>query len=232
MSSGIVVVACHAGSEVWRARLPHGWSPERLLAGSAYAPLAAPRVVRDGGGTLVFHYDVRSIEARGPETEARPTRRPAQDAGEPVRPVQRVAAYVVVWSSLGLLATQYSERTGAPGRWGLPGGGVEPGEDPVAAAQRECWEETGQVVAVGQLRDVTSRHWVGRAPSGRLEDFHALGLVYAGSCADPTTPQVHDVGGTTSDAAWVPAAQIEAWPWATHHAGLATVGVPEHAEKD
>ena len=30
-----------------------------------------------------------------------------------------------------------------PDRWGLPGGHVEPGEDPVVAARRELHEETG-----------------------------------------------------------------------------------------
>lgn len=29
------------------------------------------------------------------------------------------------------------------GTWGLPGGGVDPGEDWRAAARRECHEETG-----------------------------------------------------------------------------------------
>jgi hypothetical protein len=37
-----------------------------------------------------------------------------------------------------------------------------------------------------------------------VEDFHAVRLVYRATCADPTDPVVHDQGGTTAAARWVP----------------------------
>jgi 8-oxo-dGTP pyrophosphatase MutT (NUDIX family) len=36
----------------------------------------------------------------------------------------------------------------APGKWGFPGGGVEAGEDPVGAMEREMREELGEGVRV------------------------------------------------------------------------------------
>ena len=58
-----------------------------------------------------------------------------------------------------------------------------------------------------------SSHWVGRSPHGPVEDFHAIRLVYRGTCPEPTDPVVHDEGGTTESARWVP---LDAWkdlPW-------------------
>lgn len=42
------------------------------------------------------------------------------------------------------------------GLWTLPAGFVDAGEDPVLAAERECFEETGLKVKVGELLDVLS----------------------------------------------------------------------------
>ena len=48
-------------------------------------------------------------------------RRGDEAACEPVVR-QRLAAYSIVLSDRGLLATEFSERTAVPGSWGLPGG--------------------------------------------------------------------------------------------------------------
>lgn len=126
---------------------------------------------------------------------------------------QRVAAYAIVLSPRGLLATQFSGRTAVPGLWGLPGGGLDDEESGAQAVVREVYEETGQHAEIDHVLDVQSDHWVGRAPSGRIEDFHALRLIYFATCPHPTEPVVHDVGGTTSAARWLPAQRWRRFSW-------------------
>ena len=65
------------------------------------------------------------------------------------------------------------------------------------------WEETGQLIVLGPLVTVQAQHWVGRAPTGVVEDFHAVRIVYRATCPEPTEIVIHDVGGTTSAARWV-----------------------------
>ena len=137
-------------------------------------------------------------------------RRQGRDAGlvlgDDVRPSvrQRFAAYAVVTSSRGLLATEYSDRTAVTGRWGMPGGGLDDHEPPTSAVLREVAEETSQEIILGELIKVQTSHWVGRSPYGSIEDFHAVRLIYRASCPHPTDPVVVDEGGTTESARWVP----------------------------
>ena len=56
---------------------------------------------------------------------------------------------VLVVADDRLLLTQLAARTGAGGRWNLPGGGLDPGEGPEDAVVREVLEETGQVKECG-----------------------------------------------------------------------------------
>ena len=123
----------------------------------------------------------------------------------PIAPLrrQRLAAYAVVLRGNEVLLTQLSGRTSAPGRWTLPGGGVDHGEDPRDTVVREVHEETGLDVSVGRLLGNTSMHFVGTSPRGVVEDFHAVRLVFAATvAADAPPPRVVEVGGTTVAAAW------------------------------
>lgn len=51
-------------------------------------------------------------------------------------------------------------RTGShgAGTWGLPGGRLEPGESPRAAAERELFEETGLIATVSPFHSVPYNH--------------------------------------------------------------------------
>ena len=131
--------------------------------------------------------------------------------------VQRPAAYAVLIDETAgprhgqrMLLTRLTERRTLTrkGTWTLPGGGIDHGEHPLAALEREVYEETGLPYTVGPLLDIGSRHFIGRSPNGRLEDFHGLRLVYAGSVPVDVPPQVIEVGGSTDEAAWIPIGEL------------------------
>ena len=168
-----------------------------------------------GEARCVLTFGVREVTDGDRTPAARvPARDPdvVQARGEVAERVQRLAAYAFVHSHRGVLLAQLSDRTHAPGQWGLPGGGVDPGESPQDAVLREVAEESGQRVRLVGVLGVVDGHWVGRAPDGRLEDFHAVRLVWQAVCDDPTDPVVHDVGGTTAAAAWVPIEHVASLP--------------------
>jgi ADP-ribose pyrophosphatase YjhB (NUDIX family) len=201
-----------AGTERVRSRLPHGTDPEHLLASAGFTSIGARTVHGQADPyTLILEYAVRPASEASQPRAREPWRDPGLVVAADEQPSrrQRVAVYAWCRSVRGLLLTQFSERTNVPGKWGPPGGGLDAGELPGPALHREVFEETGQRIEVEALLGVHDGHWLGRAPSGRLEDFHALRLVYSAYCETPSDPVVHDVGGTTMAAAWVPVEQID-----------------------
>jgi 8-oxo-dGTP diphosphatase len=65
-----------------------------------------------------------------------------------------VAAGVVIEKGRVLLA-QRKRGAHLAGKWELPGGKVEPGEDPRVTVRRELLEELGIEVVAGEVLDVT-----------------------------------------------------------------------------
>jgi 8-oxo-dGTP pyrophosphatase MutT (NUDIX family) len=184
--------------------LGHGADPSRELARLGWSRPRLEDARREPGGALVLTYSVTPSSATAAAESPVPTDPGlVVEPGEEASPYQRTAAYGVVTSDRGVLLTELSALTSAPGRWTLPGGGLDPGEEPVAGLHREVWEESGQEVEGVRLLEAHTSHWIGRAPSGRLEDFHAVRIVYAASCPQPTYPVVHDVGGSTESVRWV-----------------------------
>ena len=193
----------------------HGVNPHEVLWSQGY-------VIRDYLSAELVDDDICvtvRISKRHRHTRMPFVRRGVPDlttdrhAGEAVHPYQRVSACAVVRSGRGMLGTECSEETSVPGLWTLPGGGVEPGESPAQAVLREIMEESAQHVRLNRILELQSDHWIGRAPSGKLEDFHALRIIYSATAPEPTDPIVLDVGGTTRLARWVPLPQWRRLSW-------------------
>ncbi len=199
------------GTVLLDATLGHGSDPHHLLWSRGLEPSWRgarwePDDHAPGGRVLVLEFAVRPAPAPHPH--------------------QRIAGYAVVVADLATLGDLAGVSAGARSRrgpavlltslrgtaregwWTLPGGGLEPGEDPEAGVRREVHEETGQQVVLEAPLALRTAHWTGEAPSGRWEDFHAVRMVWRASCPQPRPLQVHDVGGTTDEAAWVPLADL------------------------
>lgn len=121
----------------------------------------------------------------------------------------RVAAYaVVVDDDQRILLAHWNE--GRRAAWTLPGGGLDPGEDPERAARREVREETGYRVAIDQLLGIHSRvipesRRIAADASGPL---HALRIVYRASITGGKLR--NEIDGSTDRAEWFPLAGVRA----------------------
>jgi 8-oxo-dGTP pyrophosphatase MutT (NUDIX family) len=206
----LVIGITEHGGHAFEVLLDHGADPEVLAFDRGYVIVRPVDATRDRSGGLVLRLLVRPIVDEPRPQVRRQQRSAGLLLGPEVRPTvrQRFAAYAVVISSRGLLATQYSGRTAVTGRWGMPGGGLDDHEPPASAVLREVAEETSQEIILGELVRVQTSHWVGRSPYGTIEDFHAVRLIYRASCPHPTEPVVLDQGGTTEAAQWVP---LKSW---------------------
>jgi 8-oxo-dGTP diphosphatase len=117
--------------------------------------------------------------------------------------LQRVAAYALVVRGEQVLLVRNSPRGPYPGGWSLPGGGIDHGESPRQALEREMIEETGLPCAIGEVLEIADSHFEGTAPSGRREDFHTVQIVFEAQVTSDDPPRVVERGGTTDDVAWV-----------------------------
>ena len=206
------VIGLLAGNAVVDLVIGHGEHPDTTLYRAGWIA-GRPVEARCCDGDVVVTLEVRPVSP----ADAPPADRMVvyEEPGTDEVPVirQRVGAYGIVLSERGLLGTVLSRITGAPGAWNLPGGGLNADEEPMAGLLREIHEETGQEVVAGQLLALQSDHWIGRAPNGGLEDYHALRIIYSATCEKPSRPRVHDLGGSTARADWVPVKSWRRIPW-------------------
>ena len=110
----------------------------------------------------------------------------------------RVAAYGLIIEDDRVLLAHWN----ADGRsgWTLPGGGLEPGEDPAAAARREILEETGFVAELHEILGMDSlvipeeERFSGSGP------LHGLRIVYRAVISGGALR--NELDGSTDEAAW------------------------------
>jgi 8-oxo-dGTP diphosphatase len=200
----------------------HAWIDSALIDGGADdGERHAVRIVYDGwvGADApeprVVETDGSTVDARWhPLDEVLSGRLPVvplvRDALEAHLPTkrQRLAAKALIRRGDRILLARLSAHAVESGRWTLPGGGVDHGESPETALVREVKEEAGLVPRVGTLVGVHDAHLTGNAPGGRLEDFHAVNIVYEAEVPADQEPVVREVDGTTDAVQWVAVADI------------------------
>ncbi|RZU52033.1 ADP-ribose pyrophosphatase YjhB (NUDIX family) [Krasilnikovia cinnamomea] len=127
---------------------------------------------------------------------------------------QRFAAYAIATDPDDrLLLTRIAPGYPGAGCWHLPGGGTDYGEQPGPALIRELAEETGQVGRLVELLGVAShRDAASLGPEGYPIDWHGVRAFYRVVVEAPTEVIVRDVGGSTSEACWMPLAQVTELP--------------------
>lgn len=112
---------------------------------------------------------------------------------------ERVVVGAAIVRAGRVLAARRAHPPALAGRWELPGGAVEPGEDDATALARECREELGLAVEVGAVLgpDVT-------LPGGRVLRVHWCAI------GDPEAePQAREHGALR----WVGAAELDDLDW-------------------
>ncbi|HEX6969015.1 MAG TPA: NUDIX domain-containing protein [Micromonosporaceae bacterium] len=125
---------------------------------------------------------------------------------------QRFAAYAIATDPAGrVLLTRVADGYPGAGRWHLPGGGTDFGEQPAEALIRELAEETGQRGHVVELLGVAShRDAASLGPEGYPIDWHGVRAFYRVAVEHPLPPTVRDAGGSTAESRWFTPAELAA----------------------
>ncbi|MEV6516870.1 NUDIX domain-containing protein [Micromonospora chalcea] len=136
---------------------------------------------------------------------------PVEPAGLTADRRQRFAAYGLVTDPADrVLLTMIADGYPGAGRWHLPGGGTDHGEQPATGLLRELVEEAGQLGRVVDLMAVDNLHNpAALGPEGRPLDWHGIRVIYRVRVDAPTEAVVTELaGGSTARAAWFAPEQV------------------------
>ncbi|MFG2292643.1 NUDIX hydrolase [Streptomyces sp. NPDC048603] len=132
---------------------------------------------------------------------------------EPPTPLRPAARVVCVDAAGRVLLLRWRDPSDGSLLWEPPGGGIEPGETPLAAARRELAEETGLDPAAVLDRSVPvdrDIRWNGGRYVGQEHFFAAR---FAGEQPEPVrTGLLPDEQANIQTHAWVPWSELRALP--------------------
>ena len=150
-------------------------------------------------------YAMDTSEDRATSTGARESA-----AGDPAdHPRTYVGAYALCVRDGRILLARIVGGGIDAGRWTLPGGGLDWGEDPAAGALRELEEETGLAGTITGIAGVYSHTYL-RSPDRPGDSVQLLGIVF--TVESPDADLRHEVDGTTDLCAWIPLADLPTLP--------------------